>query len=454
MPTKLPGIGLYLLELTESGRHIVVGVVTIPMSFLVFRTTLPSPAGFVIKGLFGLTPRLPVATYKAINREAFANDVASCTITASDTDSVCNAVRLYNLQLGTLLDSHAPAKTRTIKNRNDCPWFNPDIPAAKRKCRRLERNWRSNGKLHIDRELWCAQKNLVNSMLMKAKRSHYVGLVDDCGSDSRKLFSLANRLLNQKQSTPLPRHTDSHIMAETFIQFFQAKVRTICDTLHPDESCPQPFTATLLETLHPTNPDEIQSILRKIPPKSCHGNVAVLNYLLDEKDLLSSRRSRRGYSPLDVAVRSGKAETARILLDKIKHDTSVILQSDREGLTPLHIAIEIGLTSIVEELICLGADVNQASNDGQTPLHTAIRLCNCKKRQVEVTPALDQIQQESDDTLSRPEALIQLLVNQGSKKDIKDNGGYFPVQYAKDEHIKQIVFCRSSEEDFDIPRGK
>ncbi|XP_041481800.1 uncharacterized protein LOC121428971 [Lytechinus variegatus] len=206
---------------------------------------------------------------KAINREAFANDVASCTITASDTDSVCNAVQLYNLQLSTLLDSHAPAKTRTIKNRNDCPWFNPDISAAKRKRRRLERKWRSNGKLHIDRELWCAQKNLVNSMLMMAKRSHYVGLVDDCGSDSRKLFSLANRLLNRKKSTPLPRHTDSHVMAETFIQFFQAKVRTICDTLHPDESCPQPFTATLLETLHPTNPDEIQSILRKIPPKSC-----------------------------------------------------------------------------------------------------------------------------------------------------------------------------------------
>ena len=206
---------------------------------------------------------------KAIDRAALADDVASCIIMASDTDSVDKAVQMYNSHLCTLLDSHAPAKTRTIKNRNDCPWFNSDISAAKRKRRRLERKWRSNGKLHIDRELWCAQKNLVNSLLMKAKRSHYVGLVEDCGSDSRKLFSLANRLLNRKQSTPLPCHTDSHAMAETFIQFFQTKVRTICDSLHPDESLPQPFTASSLETLHPTDPDEIQSILRNIPPKSC-----------------------------------------------------------------------------------------------------------------------------------------------------------------------------------------
>ncbi|XP_041483387.1 putative ankyrin repeat protein RF_0381 [Lytechinus variegatus] len=168
------------------------------------------------------------------------------------------------------------------------------------------------------------------------------------------------------------------------------------------------------------------------------GNEAVVNDLLDQKDLSSSRRSRRGHSPLDVAVRSGKAGTAGFLLDK---DASVIHQSDSEGFTPLHLAIESGFTSVVEELISLGADLNQASNDGQTPLHTAIRLCNCKKRQVEMTEALDQIQQESDDILSPSEALIQFLINKGSKKDIKDNG-YFPAQYAKVECIKQMAFHR------------
>nr|XP_054771200.1 putative ankyrin repeat protein RF_0381 [Lytechinus pictus] len=168
------------------------------------------------------------------------------------------------------------------------------------------------------------------------------------------------------------------------------------------------------------------------------GNVAVVNHVLDQKDLLCSRRSRRGHSPLDVALRSGKADAARSLLHR---DASVIHQSDSEGFTPLHLATESGLTSIVEELISLGADLNQASNDGQTPLHTAIRLCNCKTRQVEMTTDLDQIQ-ERGDTLPPSEALIQFLISQGSKNGTKDNDGYFPAQYAKDEHIKQIALQR------------
>nr|XP_054771567.1 transient receptor potential cation channel subfamily A member 1-like [Lytechinus pictus] len=143
------------------------------------------------------------------------------------------------------------------------------------------------------------------------------------------------------------------------------------------------------------------------------------------------------------------AGAAGFLLDK---DTSVIHQSDSEGVTPLHLAIEIGLTSIIEELISLGADLNQASNDGQTPLHTAIRLCNCTKRQVEMTEALNQIQQENDDILSPSEALIQYLINEGSKNGIKDNDGHFPAQYAKDECIKQMAFKRSFGEDADTSR--
>ena len=72
-------------------------------------------------------------------------------------------------------------------------------------------------------------------------------------------------------------------------------------------------------------------------------------------------------------------------------DATFIHHSDSDGLTPIHHATVSGLSSIIEELVSLGADVNLQSHDGQTPLHVAIRLCHCRKRQVEVTTTLQQV---------------------------------------------------------------
>ncbi|XP_030851672.1 uncharacterized protein LOC105439732 [Strongylocentrotus purpuratus] len=58
-----------------------------------------------------------------------------------------------------------------------------------------------------------------------------------------------------------------------------------------------------------------------------------------------------------------------------------------------------------------------------------------------------QIQQESDDDITPAEALIQFLINQGSKVDIKDNEGFTPVQYAREERIRQMVLRSLSEDD-------
>eukprot|EP00057_Strongylocentrotus_purpuratus_P021894 XP_011676368.1 PREDICTED: ankyrin repeat-containing protein At5g02620-like [Strongylocentrotus purpuratus] len=172
--------------------------------------------------------------------------------------------------------------------------------------------------------------------------------------------------------------------------------------------------------------------------------------LLDQKAIMSTRLSRRGQSPISIALRCGNVDTARILLDK---DASSIQHSDSAGLTPIHLATISGLTSIIEKLISVGAGLNPQSHDGQTPLQISIRLCHCKKRQVEVTTALKQIQQESEDDLSPAEALIQFLINQGSKIDIKDNKGFTPVQYAREERIRQMVFRSLSEDDVHIFRG-
>uniref|UniRef100_A0ABD2W142 Uncharacterized protein n=1 Tax=Trichogramma kaykai TaxID=54128 RepID=A0ABD2W142_9HYME len=46
---------------------------------------------------------------------------------------------------------------------------------------------------------------------------------------------------------------------------------------------------------------------------------------------------------------------------------------DKKGNTPLHLALPVGRTEIIEYLLGRGADPNLANDEGFTPLHT---ICN------------------------------------------------------------------------------
>ena len=82
--------------------------------------------------------RVVVRNIKAIDRVSFARN-AMQSITPSTIDNVSDAVDQYNSQARILLDSHAPATSRHVKERHDSPWYmyNKDITIAKQKRRCL-----------------------------------------------------------------------------------------------------------------------------------------------------------------------------------------------------------------------------------------------------------------------------------------------------------------------------
>ncbi|XP_041463766.1 uncharacterized protein LOC121414775 [Lytechinus variegatus] len=209
---------------------------------------------------------------KDINRKSFIEDVAKSNIISpsSVSENIDSATNRYNTILTSLLDIHAPAKTRKVRDHRDSPWYNSKITVEKRKRRQLERRWRSNGKLCIDRQMFQAQREVVNRLVERAKKSYYVGLINMCGNDTKKLYSTANRLLNRKQDSLLPRHTDSQELAQRFIHFFHSKIHKIQNSLTPDLTPVDPVTSASFDTIRPTTPDEIKSLLRRLPAKSSH----------------------------------------------------------------------------------------------------------------------------------------------------------------------------------------
>ena len=83
-------------------------------------------------------------------------------------------------------------------------------------------------------------------------------------------------------------------------------------------------------------------------------------------------------TPLHNAIihdRTGNngVKVARIILDK---GADIELNKNREGLTPLHRAVDHSSVAMIELLIKRGAKIDAKNNDGFTPLDTALKIAN------------------------------------------------------------------------------
>jgi ankyrin repeat protein len=79
-----------------------------------------------------------------------------------------------------------------------------------------------------------------------------------------------------------------------------------------------------------------------------------------------------GHTALHAAVLSAQLGTASILLDAAAAsdaDTLIVNLTDVQGQTPLHIAAETGLMSMMEMLMSHGADIHRKDGNGRTALH-------------------------------------------------------------------------------------
>ena len=54
----------------------------------------------------------------------------------------------YNETLESVINRHAPLRTKTIVTRPYVPWFNTEVKSAKGGQRRAERKWRRTKQLH------------------------------------------------------------------------------------------------------------------------------------------------------------------------------------------------------------------------------------------------------------------------------------------------------------------
>ena len=210
---------------------------------------------------------------RAIDVEHFKRDIAASHVLHNFHGSPDELLSCYNDIMRTLVDKHAPLRTKTIHLRPNSPWYTEELHEAKHLRRKLERKWRQT-KLNVDHQIYRQQCTHVNKLIRQTRISHYSNKISECGRDTKGVYRIARHLMGDKGSGAVfPQNIPHLCLAEQFSDFFSKKIADIRDGLQQDGT-----DNTLAEDRHvevplgrwpPATQKEVRAIIMKSPDKSC-----------------------------------------------------------------------------------------------------------------------------------------------------------------------------------------
>ena len=174
-------------------------------------------------------PQAKRVTYrktKSVDLDGLKQDIAKsrlgCPSSCEDFDKF---VQSYNCTLSSIIDRHAPLKSKVMRSRPQVPWYSQEIAEAKRKRRKAEQTWRKTKSIG-DLLLFKRLRNQIN----RAQRNFYVGFVKEQGGDQRKLFRATKALLMPKDEICFPNCHDA-ALENDIARYFHRKILNIRNEL-------------------------------------------------------------------------------------------------------------------------------------------------------------------------------------------------------------------------------
>jgi hypothetical protein len=255
--------------------------------------SVPSDHYAVLFGLSLPKPERPkkeitIRKWKDLDIHCMKNDIKESLSPIMNTNSVSEAVQKYNTILTEVLEKHVPCKRKTVTVRYNSEWINTDIKQSIQKRRKLEEKWRKS-RTEIDREMYKAQRDLVNIKIERAKTAHYSGLIKSAKSQ-KEVFKVTNKLLHKQNESILPSYTDDAELANRFVNYFTDKIVNIREGIEAsnigmvnilETSSDDTEILTKLSKFRPVTEAEVLKIIKKSPSKSC-GQDPIPTWLLKE----------------------------------------------------------------------------------------------------------------------------------------------------------------------------
>ena len=234
--------------------------------------------------------RIRARKLKAVDIEQFKKDIELSPLLSDSSSDLQEPLHLYNSELSSILDKHAPLKSRMVTIRPAAPWFSEEIK-LERIGRRFERKWRRSG-LPEDRIRFIEQNRIVNQLLFSARSQYYTKLIDENCLNQRKLFGIVSKLLHRNPAPFYPSCYSAVDLVNNFIGFFADKITTIRyeldsnpkQSIHIFEEASAATTKLNRFTCPPLS--TLLKILLPLASKCCELDPVPSSILLDCLDLL------------------------------------------------------------------------------------------------------------------------------------------------------------------------
>jgi len=276
-----------------------------------------------------LTSRLPVQLpsnesipvearkWNNFSIDSFRSDLMESIICSGTEWTKCRTLdelfNIYDSELTTILDRHAPRYVRKRKKRVLTPWFDADCRQLKRKVRVLERKYRKSGD-PADRLAWVTKLQEQARFHREKERLYWSTRINTNAGNSRRLWRDLDSLMKRDDSNAHMPNTSAEAtqQADDFLQFFEKKVGSVredtCNAPEPVFNTGDKPAVRFTSFRHVTSGD-IAHLINSSPNKQCSLDPVPTNIVKGCVDLLSpficvlfNRSLDEGYLPQSQKV--------------------------------------------------------------------------------------------------------------------------------------------------------
>ena len=205
---------------------------------------------------------------KGIDLKKFTDDLQR----TNEIDQLCSFgdnITNYNRNLQTILDKHAPMKSKTIKISPNAPWFDGEYDNLRKRRRKAEKVYRRT-RLKTDKDIYTNLRKETTSLAYKKKCSYYNDKLKDL--DSKSLYASISKLLDKEKEKVLPDCESDVELANSFLDYFKEKIENIRSTFKNSDQKHIPYIPFIgshkLSTFDLATDDEIKDIVSSYGIKS------------------------------------------------------------------------------------------------------------------------------------------------------------------------------------------